>query len=159
MGLERVTSVLQNVRGNYDTDLLRDIIRATEEISGKRYGNDPENDISFRVIADHARAAAFVIADGVVPTNEGRGYVLRRIMRRALRHGRLLGFEGPFFSQVTESVDSALWPQRIPNWSNGRVMSLRWCGTKKNALPILWAKGWGCSNRKSKQFVRVAVRP
>jgi alanyl-tRNA synthetase len=104
MGLERVTSVLQNTRGNYDTDLLRDIIRATEEISGKRYGNDPENDISFRVIADHARAAAFVIADGVVPTNEGRGYVLRRIMRRALRHGRLLGFEGTFFSRVTESV-------------------------------------------------------
>ncbi len=104
MGLERVTAVLQNVRGNYDTDLLRDIIRATEEISGKRYGSDPENDISFRVIADHARAAAFVIADGVVPTNEGRGYVLRRIMRRALRHGRLLGFEGTFFSQVTESV-------------------------------------------------------
>lgn len=104
MGLERVTSVLQNTRGNYDTDLLRGIIRATEEMSGKRYGNDPENDISFRVIADHARAAAFVIADGVVPTNEGRGYVLRRIMRRALRHGRLLGFEGIFFSQVTESV-------------------------------------------------------
>ncbi len=104
MGLERVTAVLQNVRGNYDTDLLRDIIRATEEISGKHYGNDPENDISFRVIADHARAAAFVIADGVGPTNEGRGYVLRRIMRRALRHGRLLGFERTFFSQVTESV-------------------------------------------------------
>ncbi len=104
MGLERVTAVLQGVRGNYDTDLLRDVIRATEELSGKRYGEDPEQDISFRVIADHARASAFVITDGVVPTNEGRGYVLRRIMRRALRHGRLLGFEGPFFSRVTESV-------------------------------------------------------
>lgn len=104
MGLERVASVLQNVRGNYDSDLLRDIIRATEELSGKRYGSDPEIDISFRVIADHARAAAFVISDGVVPTNEGRGYVLRRIMRRALRHGRLLGFEGPFFFKATESV-------------------------------------------------------
>jgi alanyl-tRNA synthetase len=104
MGLERITSILQGVRGNYDTDLLRDVIRATEELSGKRYGEDPERDISFRVIADHARASAFVIADGVVPTNEGRGYVLRRIMRRALRHGRLLGFETPFFSQVTDSV-------------------------------------------------------
>jgi alanyl-tRNA synthetase len=104
MGLERVAAVLQNVRGNYDSDLLRDVIRGAEELSDKRYGDDPELDISFRVIADHARAAAFVIADGVVPTNEGRGYVLRRIMRRALRHGRLLGFEGPFFSQVTESV-------------------------------------------------------
>jgi alanyl-tRNA synthetase len=104
MGLDRVTSVIQNVRGNYDSDLLRDVIRATEELSGKRYGDDPEQDISFRVIADHARATSFVIADGVVPTNEGRGYVLRRIMRRALRHGRLLGFEAPFFSRVTESV-------------------------------------------------------
>lgn len=104
MGLERVAAVLQGVRGNYDSDLLRDVIRATEELSGKRYGANPEHDISFRVIADHARAAAFVIADGVVPTNEGRGYVLRRIMRRALRHGRLLGFDGPFFSHVTDSV-------------------------------------------------------
>jgi alanyl-tRNA synthetase len=104
MGMERITSILQGVRGNYDTDLLRDVIRTMEGLSGKRYGDDPEQDISFRVIADHARAAAFVIADGVVPTNEGRGYVLRRIMRRALRHGRLLGFEAPFFSQATESV-------------------------------------------------------
>ena len=104
MGMERITSILQGVRGNYDTDLLRDVIRAMEELSGRRYGSDLEQDISFRVIADHARAAAFVIADGVVPTNEGRGYVLRRIMRRALRHGRLLGFEAPFFSQATESV-------------------------------------------------------
>jgi len=104
MGLDRVTAVLQGVRGNYDSDLLRDVIRATEELSGKRYGDDPEQDISFRVIADHARATSFVITDGVVPTNEGRGYVLRRIMRRALRHGRLLGFAGPFFWRITESV-------------------------------------------------------
>lgn len=104
MGLERVASVLQGVRGNYDSDLLRDIIRATEVLSGKQYGQDCENDVSFRVIADHARAAAFAIADGVVPTNEGRGYVLRRIMRRALRHGRLLGFTGPFFFEAAESV-------------------------------------------------------
>jgi alanyl-tRNA synthetase len=104
MGLERVAAVLQGVRGNYDSDLLRDVITFTEELSGKRYGSDPEQDISFRVIADHARTTAFVIADGVVPTNEGRGYVLRRIMRRALRHGRLLGFDTPFFSTVTESV-------------------------------------------------------
>ncbi|MGE0824112.1 MAG: alanine--tRNA ligase [Candidatus Binatia bacterium] len=110
MGLERVTSVLQNVRGNYDTDLLRDVIRATEELSNKRYGTDAETDVSFRVIADHARAAAFVIADGVVPTNDGRGYVLRRIMRRALRHGRLLGFVEPFFAQVTESVIRLMGP-------------------------------------------------
>ena len=122
MGLERIVSVLQDVPGNYDSDLLRDIITFTEGLGEKqkrvlqsstkaghvsaftRYGASSEQDVSFRVIADHARTAAFAIADGVVPTNEGRGYVLRRIMRRALRHGRLLGFEGPFFSQVAGSV-------------------------------------------------------
>ena len=104
MGLERIVSVLQDVPGNYDSDLLRDIITFTEGLGDKRYGDTSEQDVSFRVIADHARTAAFAIADGVVPTNEGRGYVLRRIMRRALRHGRLLGFEGPFFSQVARSV-------------------------------------------------------
>ena len=104
MGLERIVSVLQDVPGNYDSDLLRDIITFTEGLGDKRYGDTSEQDVSFRVIADHARTAAFAITDGVVPTNEGRGYVLRRIMRRALRHGRLLGFEGPFFSQVAGSV-------------------------------------------------------
>ncbi len=104
MGLERIVSVLQDVPGNYDSDLLRDIITFTEGLGDRRYGDESEQDVSFRVIADHARTAAFAIADGVVPTNEGRGYVLRRIMRRALRHGRLLGFEGPFFSQVAGSV-------------------------------------------------------
>ena len=104
MGLERIVSVLQDVPGNYDSDLLRDIITFTEGLGEKRYGETSEQDVSFRVIADHARTAAFAIADGVVPTNEGRGYVLRRIMRRALRHGRLLGFEGAFFSQVAGSV-------------------------------------------------------
>ena len=110
MGLERIVSVLQDVPGNYDSDLLRDIITFTEGLGDKRYGETSEQDVSFRVIADHARTAAFAIADGVVPTNEGRGYVLRRIMRRALRHGRLLGFEGPFFSQVAGSVVQLLGP-------------------------------------------------
>ena len=108
MGLERIVSVLQDVPGNYDTDLLRDVIRFTEGLGAARYGHTAEGDVSFRVIADHARTAAFAIADGVVPTNEGRGYVLRRIMRRALRHGRLLGFDGPFFAQVADSVADLL---------------------------------------------------
>ena len=108
MGLERIVSVLQDVPGNYDSDLLRDIITFTEGVGDKRYGDESEQDVSFRVIADHARTAAFAITDGVVPTNEGRGYVLRRIMRRALRHGRRLGFEGLFFSQVAGSVVSLM---------------------------------------------------
>ena len=108
MGLERVVSVLQNVPGNYDSDLLRDIIEFAEGLGKRKYGVDDDLDISFRVIADHARTAAFAITDGVVPTNEGRGYVLRRIMRRALRHGRILGFEGPFLAQVADAVVQAM---------------------------------------------------
>jgi alanyl-tRNA synthetase len=104
MGLERVTAVLQGVAGNYDADLLRDIIRFTERLSAKRYGEDAERDVSFRVIADHGRAITFMIADGVRPANEGRGYVLRRVLRRAARHGRNLGLEDPFLSRVVGAV-------------------------------------------------------
>ncbi len=100
MGLERITAVLQQVHSNYDTDLLRPIIRYVEEQSGKRYGAAEAHDVSMRVIADHARATSFLLSDGVLPSNEGRGYVLRRILRRAARHGRMLGFSEPFFYRV-----------------------------------------------------------
>ncbi|PLX98736.1 MAG: alanine--tRNA ligase [Desulfuromonas sp.] len=95
MGLERLSTVMQKVHSNYDTDLLRDIIAYIEELSGKTYGGNEENDVSMRVMADHSRATAYLIADGVLPSNEGRGYVLRRIMRRAMRHAKMLGFENP----------------------------------------------------------------
>jgi len=95
MGLERITTVMQKVQSNYDTDLLRAIITYIEKLSAKVYGADNENDVSMRVMADHSRATAFLIADGILPSNEGRGYVLRRIMRRAMRHAKMLGFEGP----------------------------------------------------------------
>ncbi len=95
MGLERLATVMQKVQSNYDTDLLRDIIAYIEKLSGKSYGADEENDVSMRVMADHSRATAYLIADGVLPSNEGRGYVLRRIMRRAMRHAKMLGFEDP----------------------------------------------------------------
>jgi alanyl-tRNA synthetase len=100
MGLERITAVLQGVTSNYDTDLFRDIIARIEEISSRKYGEDEAGDISIRVIADHARAAAFLIGDGVLPDKAGRGYVLRRILRRAIRHGRTLGIKGPFLGEV-----------------------------------------------------------
>ncbi|HXH14161.1 MAG TPA: alanine--tRNA ligase [Alphaproteobacteria bacterium] len=104
MGLERITAVLQGVLSNYDTDLLRPIIRAVEEHSGKSYGANPADDVSMRVIADHARAISFLLSDGVLPSNEGRGYVLRRIIRRAARHGRMLGFTEPFLYKVLGTV-------------------------------------------------------
>ncbi|HTS82448.1 MAG TPA: alanine--tRNA ligase [Myxococcaceae bacterium] len=103
-GLERMTAVVQGVRSNYDTDLFRPLLAKAQELSGKVYGRDPDDDASMRVIADHARATAFLVSDGVQPSNEGRGYVLRRIMRRAIRHGSRLGLEEPFLHEVVKIV-------------------------------------------------------
>ncbi|MDP3098058.1 MAG: alanine--tRNA ligase [Syntrophales bacterium] len=100
MGLERLAAVVQGVTSNYASDLFTGIIRFIEEISGRTFGKNREDDISIRVIADHSRAVAFLIGDGVLPSNEGRGYVLRRILRRAARHGKLLGMNRPFLHEV-----------------------------------------------------------
>ncbi len=104
MGLERVASILEKVDGNYAGSLLRGIISAAEALSGRTYGRDDEADVSFRVLADHSRAVSFMVADGIDPSNEGRGYVLRRLLRRAARHGKNLGFADAFFYRVCERV-------------------------------------------------------
>ena len=104
MGLERLAAVVQGVTSNYDTDLFLPIIGGISRQCGVPSGKSPALDAAMRVVADHARATAFLIADGVVPSNEGRGYVLRRIMRRALRHGKKLGFDGPFLHRVAGIV-------------------------------------------------------
>lgn len=104
MGLERLTAVVQGKHSNYDCDLLMDVIEEVCKVTGKSYGFDSKNDISIRVIADHARATAFLVGDGVLPSNEGRGYVVRRVIRRALRHGKLLEQKDPFFSLITDHV-------------------------------------------------------
>ncbi|MBC8291941.1 MAG: alanine--tRNA ligase [Proteobacteria bacterium] len=104
MGLERVAAVLENVDNNYDGTLLRGLVARAEQMSGLDYGKDLEHDVSMRVLADHARAVSFMLADGIEPSNEGRGYVLRRLLRRAARHGRSLELEGTFFARVCESV-------------------------------------------------------
>ena len=96
MGLERLACVMQGVDNMFEVDSVRKIIDKVCEISGKKYGDDAENDISIRVVTDHTRSATFMISDGVIPSNEGRGYVLRRIIRRACRHGKLLGINHPF---------------------------------------------------------------
>jgi alanyl-tRNA synthetase len=108
MGLERVAAVLQGKQSNYDTDLFRPLLARVEELCGKTYGRDEAADVSMRVIADHGRAATFLITDGVMPSNEWRGYVLRRIMRRAMRHGRMLGMSQPFLWDMTGRVVSVM---------------------------------------------------
>ncbi|MGB9599551.1 MAG: alanine--tRNA ligase, partial [Myxococcota bacterium] len=104
MGLERLTAVLQGKLSNFDTDIFKEIIETASEIAHKKYLSDDKTDTSLRVIADHSRAAAFLISDGVLPSNEGRGYVLRRIIRRAIRHGHLLGIKDIFFYKVCDAV-------------------------------------------------------
>ncbi|MFQ5329148.1 MAG: alanine--tRNA ligase [Thermodesulfobacteriota bacterium] len=104
MGLERLAAVMQGKTNNYDSDLFAPIIRVIEELSGKQYGLNEEIDFSIKAIADHARAIAFLMADGIQPTNEGRGYLLRRVIRRAARHGKLLGMNAPFLSTVSAAV-------------------------------------------------------
>jgi alanyl-tRNA synthetase len=104
MGLERISAVLQGVKSNFETDLFVPILEEVSHIASLPYGRDSRSDISMRVIADHSRTATFLINDGVLPSNEGRGYVLRRVMRRAMRHGKMLGVERPFLEQTSTKV-------------------------------------------------------
>lgn len=107
MGFERIVSVIQNTTSNYDIDLFRDVINGIETVVDQSY-NRSDNQVAFRVIADHIRALTFAIADGALPSNEGRGYVLRRILRRAARFGRTLGMQEPFLYKVVDSLVKAM---------------------------------------------------
>ena len=104
MGLERLACVMQGVDNLFEVDTVRRLLDTVCEIAGKTYGNDLKNDISIRVVTDHVRSATFMISDGVIPSNEGRGYVLRRILRRASRHGKLLGINRMFLKELAEIV-------------------------------------------------------
>lgn len=117
-GLERLSAVLQGAYSNYDTDLFQPILKKIAHRVGQNYGSNPDQDVAMRVIADHLRSSTFLMADGVIPSNEGRGYVLRRILRRAIRYGKKLGQEKPFINElvgaVTESLGS-FYPELIEN--------------------------------------------
>jgi alanyl-tRNA synthetase len=104
MGLERLAAVIQGVASNYETDIFKGIIARAESLSGKRYGENGREDVAFRVVADHARATSFLIGDGIMPSNEGRGYVLRRIIRRAIRFGQVLGLKDLFLTSICGKV-------------------------------------------------------
>jgi alanyl-tRNA synthetase len=143
-GLERVAQVLNGFRNNYETDLFTPILAHAQALSGVTLGRAAESDVSLRVVADHARAVTFMIGDGVLPANEGRGYVLRRILRRAARHGVLLGMDRPFLCEVSNTVIdemSRVFPElaerRAYITSRVRREEERFLATLKGGLALL----------------------
>lgn len=104
MGLERMATIMQGVDSIFDIDILKNILTRVSEVTGRTYGENKETDVSMRIIADHGKSIAFLIGDGVLPSNEGRGYVLRRLLRRAARHGRVLGHEKQFLNRIVDAV-------------------------------------------------------
>ncbi len=144
MGLERLAAIVQKVSSNYDSDVFMPLLSVIAERTGHTYGKDAVSDRSLRVIADHLRAIAFMITDGILPSNEGRGYVLRRILRRGSRHGRLLGIKEPFLHELTGTVVSQMegvYPELL-HAANVIVQAVegeeeRFIGTLDQGLPIL----------------------
>ncbi|MBI1309599.1 MAG: alanine--tRNA ligase [Proteobacteria bacterium] len=121
-GLERVMTAVQGVYSNYDTDVFQTIIGAASHATGAKYGSDQGSDASLRVVADHLRAMTFLMVDGVMPSNEGRGYVLRRIMRRAMRHGYLLGCDKPFINTLVPTLVGVMG-EAYPELQRGAAMA------------------------------------
>ncbi|WP_455163328.1 alanine--tRNA ligase, partial [Slackia exigua] len=128
MGLERMAAIMQGVQSNYETDVLRDLVAVGERLSGASYrggtnatagdGAQAKVDLSLRICADHSRSVAFMIADGILPSNEGRGYVLRRLLRRAVMHGHKLGIEGPFLGEYLAKIIELMgdvYPEIVDN--------------------------------------------
>jgi alanyl-tRNA synthetase len=140
MGLERMASVLQGKISNYETDLLRPIIDQACEIFNVEYGASASSDTSLRIIADHVRAATFLISDGVIPSNEGRGYVLRKIMRRGIRQGTLLGYKGPFLYQLSGYV-AEMMKEAYPDLINTREYVARVIKTEEERFAAMVTVG------------------
>jgi alanyl-tRNA synthetase len=144
MGLERMAAIVQDVATNFDTDLLFPIMKKVEKLSEKAIGDSFQTDVAMKVIADHSRAAAFLIGDGILPSNEGRGYVLRRIMRRAIRYGRNIGLVKPFLHRTAEVVFEIMKPA-YPELLNASAFitnvikneEIRFAETLDNGLKLL----------------------
>ena len=118
LGLERMAAIMQGVSSNYETDIMKSLIAVGEKLFGVKYGSDKKSDLSLRIIADHSRAITFMIADGILPGNEGREYVLRRLLRRSVMKAYLLGFEGPFLSKFIDEVIKLMgdtYPEVVDN--------------------------------------------
>ena len=145
MGLERISAVMQGVHSNYDIDLFKNLIRA----AGRLAGTPVLTSSSLRVIADHIRAAAFLVVDGVLPSNEGRGYVLRRIIRRAIRHGYKLGIREPFFYKLVPVLAQEMgdaYPELVARRAvTERVLQAR----RRSVSPRRSPTAWCCSRARS----------
>ena len=141
LGLERAAMVLQDVPTFYETDLFTPLVRRVEELSGRSYGVDAETGYAMRVVAEHGRSATFLIADGVVPGNEGRGYVLRRVVRRAIRHARRLGLEGSFMGGIAE-VAIDLMGGSYPELRNHREFILTVLGLEEERFQHSFQNGY-----------------
>ena len=140
MGLERITAVLQNKQSNYDTDLFMPLLTRVGELAGKTYGENEQADISMRVVADHSRAMTFLIGDGVIPSNEWRGYVLRKIMRRAMRHGKHLGLTEPFLHEMV-AVLAREMGDAYPDLRTNQAMIARTITTEENRFDAVLSDG------------------
>ncbi len=149
MGLERLACVMQGVDNMFEVDTIRKILDKVCEISGKDYGNGGENDVSIRAITDHARASTFMICDGIFPSNEGRGYVLRRLIRRAARHGRLLGINRPFLTEICEVV-IAENASGYPELNEKRELIMKVLSNEESAFARTIDQGLEIINEKTK---------
>ncbi len=135
MGLERLACVCQNVDSLFDVDTVMNITNKVSEITGAHYGESHASDVSLRVITDHIRSATFMICDGVLPSNEGRGYVLRRLLRRAARHGKLLGVNEPFLYRGRATPSSTRTRATTPSCGSGRTISPRSSAPRRRTSP------------------------
>ncbi|HET7177634.1 MAG TPA: alanine--tRNA ligase, partial [Solirubrobacterales bacterium] len=133
MGLDRMAAILQDVPSVFETDLLRPLVELAEELSGRSYGEGGAVTRAMRIVADHSRGAAFLIADGVVPSNEDRGYILRRIMRRAIQQGRALGLEAPWLGRFAERTIETMGGA-YPELAAGRETIARWVGDEEESF-------------------------
>ena len=140
MGLERVAAIIQDVPSAYETDLLAPIRQRVEQLSGRMYGHDPEVDYAIRVVTEHSRSAAFLIADGVVPANEGRGYVLRRVIRRAIRFARKLGIDESFLGPVAGAIVARMG-DRYPELREHERFVLRSLAAEEERFEEAYARG------------------
>ena len=141
MGLERIAMVCQGVDSTFETDLLKQILDKVCEITGKKYKENEKTDISLRIITDHARCVSFMIADGIMPSNEGRGYVLRMILRRALRHGYILGLELPFMQPIVDKVID-IYKAAYPELEQNRAKIQDTIKKEEERFNLTLKRGW-----------------